>query len=293
MESKKSLPPVVQTIQLEENLKLSVAEGRKSFIDPLSKTSRLFHEEIEIKYFFEGSSTLLIGKETIVTSPGDIVIINPYEFHSTVDFGEDPGKYHLFMVGLDFFAGAASILPDLRNLFFVDRVRFQTLVHGDTRLSEILCRIVTEMHDRQVNYEAIVYGLVAEFFSILLRHYRTVEPLELPTGKNIRYYHIIHPAIHKIRTDYAEHISIDDLAIMCNISKYHFCRIFKEVTSRSAVQYQNEYRLQIADILLKTTKKSISEISSICGFDDLCYFSRCYKKCYGVSPQANRAILSK
>lgn len=128
---------------------------------------------------------------------------------------------------------------------------------------------------------------------MLLRDFKSDESLNLPLDKNIRYYELIYPAIRKIRNDYAKKITVDELASLCNISKYHFCRIFKKVTTLSAVNYQTEYRLQVADILLKNTDKSITEIAILCGFEDACYFSRCYKKHTGVSPKQNRAILSK
>ena len=81
---------------------LSIANVTSS-IDNKNTYSKMFHEEIEIKLFYEGSSTLIIDNNTIVTDPGDIVIINPYEFHSTVELGDTKGRYHLIMIGLDFF----------------------------------------------------------------------------------------------------------------------------------------------------------------------------------------------
>ena len=139
----------------------------------------------------------------------------------------------------------------------------------------------------------MAYGLTLELFGLLLRNYKSEKTMEIPSAKSIRYYDIIYPAIQKLRTDYAEKISVEKLAEMCNVSKYHFCRIFKTVTGMSVLQYQTEYRLQIADIFLEKSTKSVSEIAEICGFDDMCYFSRCYKKHTGMSPKQKRAILSK
>ena len=153
--------------------------------------------------------------------------------------------------------------------------------------------IVYELNEKREMYENVVQGLVLELFSILIRDYKSNDTLDLPSDKNIRYYEIIYPAIRKIRKDFASNISIDELAAICNVSKYHFCRIFKAVTSFSAVNYQTEYRLRIADILLKNSDKSISEIADMCGFGDAGYFSRCYKKHTGVSPREKRIILSK
>ena len=63
------------------------------------------HEDIEIKCFYEGTATLLIESQTVSVKAGDVVVINPYEFHATVDTGEEKGKYNLFMLPLDYFSG--------------------------------------------------------------------------------------------------------------------------------------------------------------------------------------------
>ena len=68
----------------DENFKIFSIAGGASDINSINSFSKVFHEEIEIKLFYEGSSTLLIGNDTILPSTGDVVIINPYEFHSTL-----------------------------------------------------------------------------------------------------------------------------------------------------------------------------------------------------------------
>ena len=276
-----------------EHLKLVTVADQISSIDNNNDLTSMFHEDIEIKLFYEGSSTLIIGNRTIVTSPGDIVVINPYEFHSTVDIGERKGVYHLLMVSLDFFQSENNSIFDLRHLFIKEHIKLKTLIQNNSRLYDIIINIVNEVKEKKPFYESVVHGLIAELFALLLRDFKSDEPLNLPLDNNIRYYELIYPAIQKIRNDYAQKITVDELASLCNISKYHFCRIFKKVTSLSAVNYQTEYRLQVADILLKNTDKSITEIAVLCDFEDACYFSRCYKKHTGVSPKQNRAILSK
>ena len=72
----------------EESFRIKVEPDKVSRIDAIDDFSEVFHEDIEIKYFIDGSSTLHIGGESLVTQPEDIVVINPYEFHSTVNYAE-------------------------------------------------------------------------------------------------------------------------------------------------------------------------------------------------------------
>jgi len=276
-----------------ENLKIISYADRTADVSAGNAYAGMFHEDIEIKLFREGDSTLLVGDSTVEARPGDMVIINPYEIHTTVNLGEKKGVYYLLMIGLDFFEGDNDIFFNLRKVFIKERTKIQTHIRENVRLNEIVRQISMELDEKKPMYERVVRGLVLELFSLLLRDYKCDESLHFPHDKKIRGYELIYPAIGKIRKDFAEKISIEELASMCGVSKYHFCRTFKAITGVSPVQYQNEYRIQIADVLLKNSDKSISEIADICGFDDAAYFSRCYKKHTGISPREKRAILSK
>lgn len=291
MKDKETVIPI--RIFTNEKQKIKVTTDSVSRIDRKEDYSKVFHEEIEMKLFYEGTSTLLIGNKTVITEPSDVVFINPYEFHSTIDYGQEKGKYHLVMVGLDFFSSQSGELFDLRRIFLHEKTAVQTLIRGDARIVRIVSDIVYEVSEKPPMYENAVHALVLELFTLLLRTYRDMAKTELPADGKMRGYEIVFPAIEKIRQDYAAKLSVDELAKLCNVSKFHFCRVFKSVTGQTVLNYQTEYRLRIADILIEKSEKSMADIARICGFDDVCYFSRCYKKHKGVSPTTKRAILSK
>jgi len=275
----------------DPEFKLLVHSDRISCVNQGEHLDKIFHEEMEIKYFYEGGATLLIGTETIVTQPGDIIIINPYEFHSTIAIDQQKGKYHLFMLGLDFFTDSNPNGLDLRRCMMGKRICFNHLIRGNGRLQQILIRTAEEMQSREEAYRLVVQGMLTEFFALLLRGEVSDNRSSSVLAENIRYYSVIDPALQKIHTDYHRKITIDELAAMCNVSKYHFCRIFRQATGQTAMQYLTGYRLMIADVMLNNTDKSIAEIAWDCGFTDESYFCRCYKKSEGNSPRQNRAIL--
>ena len=108
----------------------------------------------------------------------------------------------------------------------------------------------------------------------------------------MRSYELIEPALNHIRMNYSEDISVDSLASLSKVSKYYFCRVFKTVTGKATMEYLRDYRLNIADIMLGNTNKSVSEISECCGFADENYFCRCYKARYGISPGKRKKLSS-
>ena len=56
------------------------------------------------------------------------------------------------------------------------------------------------------------------------------------------------------------------------------------MTGKTITEYINEVRLKKSIELLKSGNVNITEIAIICGFNDVNYFSRLFKKKYGVSP---------
>ena len=111
-----------------------------SYISDIQKEIEAFHEEIEIKCFYEGSATLLIGTQTVNVTKGDIVVINPYEFHATIDHEASKSHYHRFMVPLDFFLDNWVEELDLRSILLEKQKCFKTLFSNNLRLQRILLR---------------------------------------------------------------------------------------------------------------------------------------------------------
>ena len=272
----------------DENLKISVYPNRQSWIDGTGDYYGYFHEEIEMKYFYEGSCTILIDNKRVNVKKGDFLFVNPYQIHSTVSIGDQCAKYHLIMVSLDFFSDTG--LLNLRQLFTEKRISIINVIENNERIKHIVNELAVEYTEKNELYDIAVKGLVAELFAILVRDCREIFDSSIPTDRNLAKHKVIIPAINKIHSDYNKHITVDELAGECNISKYHFCRLFKEARGMTALEYLLRYRLHVADIFLENTDKSIADIASLCGFEDASYFSRCYKKYNGNTPKAKRAI---
>ncbi len=272
----------------DPNFRLIIRTDCVSNIDDPNRISKALHEEIELKYFYEGSSTLLVGTDTVAAQAGDLVIMNPYELHSTIRFGEEKGKYHLFMLDPDFFFGGSAGGFDLRRKLLGGEICFSTLVRGDPRIPELIFRAVEMKKTKPPYYQLSLRGIMLELFAIILRDYTKKIGEDELGNENIRYFETVEPAIQKIRDGYAEKISTDDLAVLCRVSKCHFCRVFKKATGQTAMQYLTDYRLKIADVILKGSNKSVAQVASLCGFDDEGYFCRCYKRKFGEPPGRNR-----
>jgi len=69
------------------------------------------------------------------------------------------------------------------------------------------------------------------------------------------------------------------------MSEVNFRRLFREYRNQSPIEYRNELRLQNAQIKLQSGEYNVSETAQLCGFSNLSFFIRLYKKKYGHTPK--------
>lgn len=98
-------------------------------------------------------------------------------------------------------------------------------------------------------------------------------------------------AAEYFRTHYNKPVSIEDYAASHNISVSWFIQNFKQYTNTTPAQYVQLLRTTNAKLLLETTSYNISEISNLVGYENPLYFSRFFKKQFGVSPSQFRKQL--
>ena len=251
-----------------------------------------WHEPIEIKYVISGTVTVMIDTETVCAGEGDIIFVNPHEVHSNITVSDDTGMYHLIMLSLDFFSNYEANELDLRRLLLEKNVRFNNLIKNP-RAARILRDIAFEMGNEDEYSKLAVRGMFQEFFAVLLRNEVQKDTGNTPFDDRIKFYKAIEPAVIKLRDNYSESFCGEELAGLCKMNRYHFCRVFKRAMGMTVIQYQNECRLRMAEILLQDSSYSISQVSRMVGFEDEAYFSRLYKKTRGISPQKAKSKLSK
>lgn len=103
--------------------------------------------------------------------------------------------------------------------------------------------------------------------------------------------HPIQKAINYISSEYAESISIAELAEMCTLSESHFIRLFRKYENMTPHEFILSYRLKEAKRLLQTSEISIEEIADSCGFNSASHFARAFRKSTGISPTEFRNII--
>lgn len=108
-------------------------------------------------------------------------------------------------------------------------------------------------------------------------------PAEETTG-----HRFIDAAIEYIMDHYDGDVSLATTAEAVFLSPGYFCTLFRQYTGQNYVDYLNGVRLNAACELLAHSLLKTYEIAFEVGFKDEAYFTRLFKKQYGVSPSEYR-----
>ena len=244
-------------------------------------TELRWHEQMEIKYVLSGHIDINLGTNIVSASAGDVIVVNPYEYHANQVEPGDAVEYHLACVDVSkFFCGNAM------EKLFLDYVggvfRFKNLISGDAEISRLALSFFESLADADAL--PLSFGLFITLFAKLLSHKEEGAALNARKKASQRKREILSTALSFVHEHYKENVSVEDIAGACYISTAHFCRLFKEMTDETPVSYINQFRVNKATSLLQHSSLSVHEIAFRVGFRDEAYFSRCFKRYKGKTP---------
>ena len=92
----------------------------------------------------------------------------------------------------------------------------------------------------------------------------------------------------RLDADFAQAFALSELAEEAGVSVTYLCRVFKAYTGKTVVAYLVERRIQAAIWKLREDDTKVLAIALACGFNDLAYFNRVFKRVVGMTPSAYR-----
>ena len=124
-----------------------------------------------------------------------------------------------------------------------------------------------------------------KLYRIIARMKADMSAEYVPQSKNA----VILPAMNYISENYTkETLSISYLAELCGVSEVYFRKIFKNIYGTSPLKYINSMRLSRARDLIHSGLYSVGDAAFMSGFFNDSYFSREFKKEFGISPKEFR-----
>ena len=264
-----------------------IVPGDKMFHVPMH-----LHDDIEILAGYSGVLQARIDGETIHVNKGDIIVINrrvPHETESVVPY--TTAIMIQFRIE-KLRSGEFENINKYLSLILENTDRRYVYLRGDDPLTRELFEVITKLHrencGEKKDYEIFIKGYMEVLLGLLYRNdilYNIEESYNKEAVKKIW------PVIEYIDKNYQYKISLEHLSSTLNVNREYFCRIFKEATNVTPVEYVNFVRIWKAENLLSTTDHSILEISMEVGFSSVSYFNRVFKGLKKVAPSAYRDIL--
>lgn len=113
--------------------------------------------------------------------------------------------------------------------------------------------------------------------------------LECGEKQKTDYTAAVSDVLRYIRRSYAEPIGITDFARVAQMSESNLHAVFKKQVGVPPMAFLNSFRLSRGEELLLETDLNIKEIGEQVGIPDAFYFSKLFKRAYGVSPRKYRS----
>ncbi len=96
------------------------------------------------------------------------------------------------------------------------------------------------------------------------------------------------PILAYLRAHCAEPLTVEEIARAHHLSKYYLCRLFRQRTGMTIMDYLNEQRFALARRLLADSSAPIGEIALSCGFGAAAHFSTMFRRREGCTPSFYR-----
>ena len=250
-----------------------------------------WHSEIEIVVIKKGHGLISVDFDKRPVAAGDIVLIRPGQLHSIEQDGTKEMEYEniilkpeLLISGDNDLCAEKFILPLLKGE--ISCASFLTPAFPFyPEAAECISRIDRFCEKRPEGYQLAVKGLLFQFVFLLVSCRQKKSAGPALHAKSLEKIKIV---LKYVEENYAGHITIDDMAALTFYSKSHFMKFFKAYMGTGFIEYLNDYRLTIAERLLRTSGSSVLDIAEKSGFDNLSYFNRIFKRKYGQTPGQRR-----
>lgn len=238
-----------------------------------------WHEHLEFLYCTSGKAMIECNSIPLTIEAGDLVVVNSNELHYGVSISDDL-LYYAMIVDISFLH---SHSPDAVETKFItpisqNRILFQNRISNDQEINSCMVSLIYELEVKEPGYELSIKSHLYRILTILFRQY--VAPTESINEYKVRIKNLerFTPILSYIAENYQDPLSVSLLASMAGLSRFHFSRIFKELTNKTVTEYINIIRINKSEFLLRNTPMNISEIALATGFSDIYYFSKVYKK---------------
>lgn len=241
-----------------------------------------YHPEYELVCIPYGDGTRHVGNHLSMYEDGDLVLIGSNMPHSGFGLNaSDPHEEIVVQVRPEIIRQWISDFPEMKEIeMLIERSRHGVKFEGKTK-GEVT-RMLIEMKkmspfEKHIGILKVLHRLgQTEEYSILNKQPIVAELVSKHRNR-------LQKIFTYVENYYHEDIDIQTVADLANISVPSFCNYFKKTTHITFTEFVNHYRIQKACFMLQQDK-TISEVCFACGFNNVTYFNKIFKKIIHKTP---------
>ncbi len=246
-----------------------------------------WHEEVEFNFVKKGSVELATTDQTYCFREGEGFFINTNVLCAMRDRADelpavmDSHLFHpVFLSGHFRSIYETKYMEPLLQNHNVDIIAFR---NGEERQRRILRKLrkAAEIQKNE-NVEFQIRNLFSEIWMMLLEEAECQEQEKTPA--KLVNQERVQNMISYIQQNYQNRIRLEDIAAAAAVSRRECIRCFQSSIQKTPFEYLLDYRLEMAERLLRNAELPIGEIALQTGFTDSAYFGKMFKKYRGMSP---------
>lgn len=248
-----------------------------------------WHEHLEFLFVESGEAIFECGSTPINAKPGDLIVVNSNELHYGVSVTSKL-VYYVLIADISLLHSGSLDAAETKFIAPItqNRILLRNLIRGDQKTISCMHDLIDELQRRDFGYELAIKSELYRLMTLLLRGHVATVLTKDEYAERMKNVERFEPVFRYIAEHYMDELSVDLLCGIAGLSRYHFSRLFKELTGRTVTEYITAARLDKADHLLRNTPLTVTEVAAASGFNDIYYFSRTFKKHKKVSPSQLR-----
>ncbi len=243
------------------------------------------HPCFSFVYTFDNHSKIKIDNTIINPSQGKLVVMSPRLVHTEILSEDQFSRYIAIFINSDFFMREFHYYGDHQP----------ALYRGDVFIPspELLPGLKEFMAEYEVNAPGAEQMLAVLGIKIIHQIIRSITGEFHHVPRKIKHRLEVDQAITWMHENYAEKITVQNIASHVAMSPSHFSRIFKQETSTSPMDHLMDIRLAMAKILLLAGELNMTEIALSTGFKASSHFSFSFQKKYKITPSDFRSCVTQ
>ena len=228
-----------------------------------------WHENLEIQLCTYGNGSILLDGKEYTFKKDDILVVNSNELHytSTKTFL----TYTCLIIST---AWCRQMNINYDSLCFSHLINNQKLIDLINKLIKIY--IDSDNPLRIAKSNEILLGIMIE----MIEKHSTEKNMYTKKGNH---FDIIKSTVTYIHQNFNKKLTLKEISESVCFDKFALCKEFKKYTGTTIVEYINQYRTTKAIDYLGDGF-NVTETASLCGFENLSFFTKIFKRYTGNNP---------